>query len=104
MSLNGSTLSIDQQHTCATTVMVCSGLNHKNCQSWSRLVRKFSQIARIHLQFSIFILVTVDASKTVSYHEMEPTTEAAVLRECHIEYRAPLNVKQSHENRSTMHR
>lgn len=41
MSLNGSTLSIDQQHTCPTTVMVCSGLNHKNCQSWSRLVKFF---------------------------------------------------------------
>lgn len=39
MSLNGSQLSIDQQHTCPmTNVMVCSGLNHKNCQSWSRLV------------------------------------------------------------------
>ncbi|XP_031635740.1 MFS-type transporter SLC18B1-like [Contarinia nasturtii] len=35
-NLNGSTISIDQQHTCPmTNVMVCSGLNHKNCQTWS---------------------------------------------------------------------
>lgn len=77
-----------------TNVMVCSGLNHKNCQSWSRLVFNIFPFDMLHVIEmcidSIFDLVVTN--KIVYYHEMAPTTEA-VAKEYHKECRVPSSVK-----------
>lgn len=92
-TLNGSTMSIDQPHTCPmTNVMVCSGLNHKNCQSWSRSVDYYF----FHLlidQFHNVHLISVGVNRTVYCREL-PHIMAAVLKAFHNEYHAPLNAKQ----------
>lgn len=47
----GSALSTDQSRTCSLSdVMVCNGLNHKNCNSWSRLVELVLNFMKIKSQ------------------------------------------------------